>query len=504
MRLSAYLRFAVDEIFRMERSQPIQATIYDTCWAARITESDGSRAYPELLEWLMDRQNPDGSWGSQVPYVHDRLLSTLAVVLLLARHGYRKSDLGQKVVGERYIWQNVGRLHHDAHRPVGFEMIMPALLAEGRELGVKLPYSQLRYYDKQRDEKLSMLPMSRFFERPTAALFSLEGFAEEVDFSGAENVLLANGSMLASPSATASLMSQFPDWRERYPTSASYLEDLLSHHGAGLPAIAPYDVFSRAWMLYYLQYGELLNDGGDLLQPHYDHLLRGWQPEEGGIGFSSLIFPDSDDTAAVLLAFSRAGWEADGSCLLSYEREENFAVYDYELDPSVSANLNILEALHTLPETDRARARDKILAYLFRARRHGSFWSDKWHCSDYYPTSKALMAMSPHVAQEEMEDTLRWLLFTQRESGAWGQYMPTSEETAYVLLALLNYHRTVRPLSQEPLRRAAEYLIANEHPFKGDYPELWITKVLYSPTFVIRCAILAALNLYLDTFGDLE
>ena len=79
--------------------------------------------------------------------------------------------------------------------------------------------------------------------------------------------------------------------------------------------------------------------------------------------------------------------------------------------------------------------------------------------------------------------------------------MPTREETALTLLALLDYHRNTRSLSPEPLRRAAEYLIATEHPLGERYPQLWISKALYAPEFVIRGAVLAALGLYHDTFG---
>jgi hypothetical protein len=70
------------------------------------------------------------------------------------------------------------------------------------------------------------------------------------------------------------------------------------------------------------------------------------------------------------------------------------------------------------------------------------------------------------------------------------------------LLALLSYYRANRCVPQEHLRLATRYLIANEMPFKDDYPELWIAKALYAPTFVIRSIVLAALGLYLDTFGD--
>jgi hypothetical protein len=71
-----------------------------------------------------------------------------------------------------------------------------------------------------------------------------------------------------------------------------------------------------------------------------------------------------------------------------------------------------------------------------------------------------------------------------------------------LLLALLTYHRTVGSLSHEPLRRAAEYLVDNERPLGDSYPQLWISKALYAPEFVIRSSVAAALGLYHDTFGD--
>jgi halimadienyl-diphosphate synthase len=102
-----------------------------------------------------------------------------------------------------------------------------------------------------------------------------------------------------------------------------------------------------------------------------------------------------------------------------------------------------------------------------------------------------------------MEDTLRWLLSTQQADGSWGQYASTVEETALVLLALLLCYRAGRSLPQGTMRRAARYLLANETPFSDRYPELWIAKTLFAPTFVIQSIVLAALRLYQDTFEDL-
>lgn len=428
------------------------------------------------------------------------MLTTLAIILLLARFGRRRQDYAQRLAGERYIWQHADRLRYDAHRTVGFEMILPSLLAEGKELGLDLPYAQLRHYEDERAEKLSILPVQRIFETPTSALFSLEAFSNHVDVERATRLLLKDGSMATSPSATAFLLSQVPDWRSRFPKSTVYLEDLLARYAVGLPTIAPYDIFVRVWPLYYLHHGNLLTERTDLVRPHCEYLLEHWQPE--GLGWASVGLPESDDTAMALLALQRTGYEVDGACLLAYERDQYFAVLDYERDPSVSANLHILEALGTLPEKDRPRVRDKILGYVLRARRYGTFWTDKWHASVYYPTSRALMIL-PVYMPDEMDGTLEWILSTQHTSGAWGQYMPTAEETAHTLFALLNYHRTTRPLPHEPLRRAAQYLLTTERPFNDRYPEMWISKALYAPTVVIRSVILAALGLYNDTFDDL-
>ncbi|QIN78598.1 hypothetical protein GBA65_08765 [Rubrobacter marinus] len=498
MRSSAYLRLAVDELLRAEDSQLMQSTIYDTCWAARLTTEDGGMAYPHLLPWILDRQQADGSWGSRVPYTHDRLLSTLVVVVLLARFGHRRDDQARRIAGQRYIWRHTDKLEQDTYRTIGFELILPNLLEEGRELGLDLPYTQLGHYEDEREKKLSLLPRERLFDTWTTALHSLEAFAGRIDVEGAGKLLQEDGSMAASPSATACFLSQTRDWRERHPRSTTYLEDLLAR-GGGLPPVSPHDIFMRAWILYYLHYGGLTAEHAGALKPHHEHLMKAWRPE--GVGFSSNGFPDSDDTAMTLLALHRAGYEVDGSCLLAYESDRNFASFERERDPSVSANLHVLEASETMPEGDRARVREKILGYLMRARHHGTFWRDKWHASIYYPTSRAMMLL-PSYVPDEMEETLRWLLHTQHVNGAWGQHGPTDEETAITLLALLHHHRTVKPLPQEPLSRAASYLAANERPFKNDYHELWIGKTLYAPAFAIRAAVLSALSLYGDTFGE--
>lgn len=490
----------VRELLHRGLSRPMQATDYDTSWALRLTNGNGGVAYPHLLDRLLERQRGDGSWGSQVPHAHDRLLTTLSVVVALSRLADPAAGAA-RAAGAVYIRGHAGDLACDADRTIGFEMILPALLQEAGELGLDLPYAALRGHERERTEKLALLPERGLFRSHTTALFSLEAFRRDLDVEGAAGLVLENGSMVGSPSATAYLMSRVAGWREKLPRSAAYLEGLLAPPATGLPAVYPCDVFVRAWTIYYLQHGGLFEENRALLRPHLEYLYENIGP--GGVGFSaSGGFADSDDTALTLIVLHRAGYEVDGGVLLGFEQDRCFAVHGHESNPSVSANLHVLEALPVIPEAHRGRVRGKVLGYLLSARR-GAYWRDKWHASAYYPTTRALSILSPH-APEKLASTVGWLLDNQRPGGSWGQYAPTAEETSLVLLALLNHHRTVGPVPRDARRRAAEYLQADGHPPAGGYPELWIGKSLYAPAFAIESSRLAALALYQDTFGEIS
>lgn len=488
---SGYRR-AIVGLLDLGLSRPLQSTDYDTSWALRLQGEGGSPAYPRLARWLLERQHEDGSWGGRVWHAHDRLLSTLSVVISLLGHPGAEAA---RAAGERYLRGHTKAPNPETDRTIGFELLFPALLEEAAELGLDLPYDALGRHGRERDAKLELLPKGGILKTHTTALFSLEAFRRGLDKEGAAKLLLDNGSMANSPSATACLLGLFPDWRERFPRSVAYLDGLLAPPGSGLPTVHPCDVFVWAWTLYYMQHGGLFEANRDLFDPYLDFLKEKVWPE--GVGFSSTTgFVDSDDTAVSLLILNRAGYEVDGSLLLRFEGDNWFSVYGHESNPSVSANLHILEALPVIPEGDRRRVREKILAYLFATRRGGAYWRDKWHASVYYPTTRALTTLSEHA---DVRPTLEWLLANQRPDGSWGEYVPTVEETSLVLLALLHHHRDVGALPEDALHRAARYL-RDDHGREG-YPELWIGKALYAPVFAIEAVKLGALALYEETFG---
>lgn len=59
---------------------------YDTAWVALIRDTNGSDKpqFPSCLQWIVDNQLCDGSWGEESIFcIYDRLLNTLACVVAL-------------------------------------------------------------------------------------------------------------------------------------------------------------------------------------------------------------------------------------------------------------------------------------------------------------------------------------------------------------------------------------------------------------------------------------
>ena len=64
----------------------ITVSAYDTAWVALVEDVNGSGRpqFPSSLEWIVNNQLPDGSWGDHLLFLaHDRIISTLACVIAL-------------------------------------------------------------------------------------------------------------------------------------------------------------------------------------------------------------------------------------------------------------------------------------------------------------------------------------------------------------------------------------------------------------------------------------
>lgn len=73
----------------------ISSTAYDTAWVAKLGQLDDELS-DLALNWLCERQLPDGSWGAEFPFCYeDRLLSTLAAMISLTSNKHRRRRAAQ-------------------------------------------------------------------------------------------------------------------------------------------------------------------------------------------------------------------------------------------------------------------------------------------------------------------------------------------------------------------------------------------------------------------------
>lgn len=487
---------ALRELLGTVGSGRIEPTAYDTAWVARVPHPDdpGRPAYPEALDWLLARQHPDGSWGARINYHYDRVLSTLAAMLTLAQWQTRYASpdawTSELEAAQRSIWRHVSGLRRDPYDTIGFELILPALLAEARRFGFLLPYNSFDIFSKMYSAKLSLIPPEMIYTRRVSTIFSAEFLGDQLDVQRVNDLQDANGSIASSPSATAYYLLKDPGNR----LAREYLQRVLDRGGGAAPAVDPIDVFEPVWLMF--NASQVWAEPGPLapaLKPHLE-ALGAELARKNGVGYNTYFaVPDLDGTATAFRALAWAGVSLDPALLAQFEEEDHFRCFPYERNPSISAHVHLLDALRVAPAfPDRERMTRKVLDFLERSRTFQTFWFDKWHASPYYTTAHAVLALGDN--RSLADDAIFWIVNTQNPDGSWGYYdTGTAEETAYCLQALVAYHRSGGAVDRAVMQRGAAYLASSVERANVDYTPLWIGKSLYTPTWVVHSTVLSAL-----------
>ncbi|CAA9258093.1 MAG: hypothetical protein AVDCRST_MAG26-2204 [uncultured Chloroflexia bacterium] len=472
----------------------IASTAYDTAWLASLPCPDAPNVprFPMTLAWIPERQLPDGSWGSYVPYVPERIVCTLSALVALARFDQEGSFRSQILAGERYLWQHVHILGSEPCELVAFELLLPSLIERAVDSGIDVP-PHVDQYRTERQAKLALLPIDKIYSPALTTSHALEFLGRNADASRLPQAQLANGSIGNSPAATAFLLEHVED-----SAAASYLAACLVENGdGGVPVLAPCERFELLWVAYHRFLGGV--------SPHallseqqcvslVDALSR------GGVSLSpSFQVPDADDTAVALLLLHASGVMVSPNALTLFEHEDHFVSFPFERHPSTGVNIHVLAALNRYNSYPRREiAMRKILRFLDRTRNQGSYWTDKWHLSPLYATSHAIAALVQ--VQGSFDDqvvpmidaAIEWILHIQNADGSWGfRSVPTAEETAYALVGLSN-----APARSHRIRAAieagADYLGVHQ---SDSHPALWMDKCLYYPAQIVDSIIAAALSL---------
>ncbi len=482
----------------------IAGTAYDTAWLAGVAAGNGRSRFPTALQWLVENQWPDGSWGGSVRYEHDRILSTLAALAPLAGFGRRSTDRECVAAGTRYLWQHGHLLSTEPVELVGFELLLPSLVERAQKAGVSVP-PHLDIYGQEREQKLRLIPPAALYSPRTTVVHSLEFLGDQADIQGLRAAQGENGAIGNSPAATAFYLSQTEDRR-----ALSYLKEcLLQTGGAMAPVLHPAETFELLWAAYHLF---LAGVPAALLLSSGERAALSAALKAGGVSLSPTFpIPDADDTAVALLLLHDLGEGVDPNVLQRFAtRDGYFASFPHERHSSVGVNLHVLHALLQVPGYQDLKATvDRLLDYLMDQQVGGLFWYDKWHISPYYATAHALSVLQllpPGQAKRiahGVERSREWLRQTQNDDGSWGFYgEPTAEETAYAVLALA-IGGSAAPLSEQDrqscaagLRFLQKAVPAAQEDVKAAFQPMWIDKCLYTPTLVVQAVVQSAHTAY--------
>lgn len=480
----------------------ISVTAYDTAWIARLGEIDWDLS-SKALNWLSENQLPDGSWGANtVYYYHDRVISTLAAMIALTQQGRRKHDSKQVESGllalEKIIAGVTKGLSSDPNgATVGFEMIVPTLVAEAEKIGLITQQKDrlLGRLSKMRAQKIDLI-RGRLIDRNISMAYSAEMAGNDnISIFDVKNLQEVNGSVANSPSATAYFVSHIDPANQ---LALDYLKKSTDNEHVGASFAFPYDIYERAWILWNISITpSLMNDPSirEACKPHVDFLKDAWKPDTG-VGFATThSLCDGDDTSVTFEVLNRFGYELSYSTILGFEADDHFRCYPLEVNPSIGANAHILGALRQAGFEKDHPAVQKILKFLKKTQLSNGYWIDKWHISPYYITSHVVISCG-NYDRELCNSAIEWVLGNQNKDGGWGSIgFSTVEETAYCIQALKIWQLGGGRAYPKEIGLASTWLLQN---YEKPYPMLWISKSLNSPELVVKMVVLSALSLIKD------
>lgn len=447
----------------------ISPSIYDTAYVLRsgILNEEDQKA---LVKVLTESQRQDGSWGGELGYMHDRVINTLAATLALQEIGAAEPAVQRAL---SFLNESIPNLTEEKVETIAFELTFPALLAEAKEFSLDLPYTAkaVQYYEQLKHEKLKRIP-SQIFSKVTTLTHSIEAlpFDPAIDY---KSLQLANGSLGNSPAATAFYLR---NGGQSNVKAVQYIESFKKNSWS-IPSIYPFEIFEKAWVLYHFLHAGVLHKLDYKAQT--DYLWRHWQKNNGASISDSFPIIDADDTAVVYIVLKETGYPVDTSIFEQFELEKWFRCFDLERNPSISANIHVLEAMTlSVDYPGRDRTISKILSFLEHAL--SETWVDKWHVSPYYCASHLILALKS-LNHPLMQRTFDFIYSTQNSDGGWGIRTSSFEETKYVLLALGAV--SVEFQKNDMMNRARLFLSSKEQKLNT---ELWVDKGLYAPLKVIE------------------
>jgi len=297
---------------------------------------------------------------------------------------------------------------------------------------------------------------------------------------------------------------------------------LMALEDAGVAGDHPAFVRASEWLL-----KEQVFSGGDW-QVRCNARPGGWAFE-----FANDGYPDTDDTAVVMMALMRAsvdpatrdraidrglewllgmqsrngGWGAfDRNNTQTWTRHIPFCDFGEVIDPpSVDVTAHIVELLGRMGRRKGDPVVDRALEYLKSEQEHDGAWFGRWGSNLTYGIGAvlpALEAIGEDMNGAHVRRAVDWLIEHQNQDGGWGERIDgyddprwrgrgpsTASQTAWALLGLLAAGETDGPAT----KRGIDYLVSMQADH-GGWDEPYFTGTGFPTDFMIRY------HIYCDVF----
>uniref|UniRef100_A0A2C9VM42 Uncharacterized protein n=1 Tax=Manihot esculenta TaxID=3983 RepID=A0A2C9VM42_MANES len=327
-----------DFLKKDENKLPVSS--YDTAWVAMVPSQNGSKQplFPECLDWIMENQQPDGSWALDPAHpllIKDCLSSTLACLLAL-----HKWNVGDQLVnkGLDFMASNIWAAT-DKHQlsPLGFDIIFPGMIEHARDTALNLPFnnSLIEGMLQKRDLEIKrhniytcdflfpfnstftyVLMLSSFCCSFQGELNNLAKYAEGLtqlnDWQKLMKYQRSNGSLFNSPSSTAAALIHLHDEK-----CLAYLHSLVKKFHKGVPTTYPLDIYSRLYMIDNLAKLGIDRHVTEEIAATLDDIYRSWT--QG----SEEIFLDPECCALVFRLLRMNGYVVSSDALVNFDKQED-------------------------------------------------------------------------------------------------------------------------------------------------------------------------------------
>ncbi|KAL8249659.1 hypothetical protein R6Q59_006527 [Mikania micrantha] len=196
-----------ERIRKLFNNVQLSVSSYDTAWVAMVPSpnSPKSPCFSQCLNWLINNQLNDGSWGlvynnhNQL-LLKDSLSSTLASILALKRWNVGEDQINK---GLYFIESNFDSATDKSQpSPFGFDIIFPGMLEYAKNLNINL-FSKQTEFSLMLHERELELKRCHSNEMDAYLAYICEGLGNLFDWNMVKKYQMKNGSIFNSPSATA-------------------------------------------------------------------------------------------------------------------------------------------------------------------------------------------------------------------------------------------------------------------------------------------------------------